>query len=453
MCNHRVFIALLLFASSATIHANWGSTARGSVGTGNFHAFGTAQIEMQREDLHIRLFRDRAKVEVDYLLHNTGPGVDVRAGFPSLGVQTPNEARREIVSYAIYADGSSVPYQIEKGDPGPLKVLFDSKFMSMIDMTDQDHEADESNMLLEWFASTVHFASGQTRRISIRYDSLYAYCSGGYSDDDDTCDDRFAYVLSTAAAWRGPIDSGTVTVEAVTVPAALLVLSPAGRFQRLGSSFVWQFHNLRPTLADNILVNLNNHASTIAEYTEDTASTPPKINYYTLEAGKYFYMNRNFVPHGDSASADYSAENVGDPNSEREWRAVHAPGIGDALVLEITKSSHIDQVGIIPGCDANEKEWLSHARIKEIGIEVNGNYTGKTVLPDEFTFPWPESHKAYEWIDLPSYPGNSERIRLVVRSVYPGSVDQITCISKVVLRQWLKSNPGIKSGIDDHKLP
>jgi hypothetical protein len=62
----------------------------------------------------------------------------------------------------------------------------------MIDMTDQDHEADESNMLLEWFASTVHFASGQTRRISIRYDSLYAYCSGGYSDDDDTCDDRFA---------------------------------------------------------------------------------------------------------------------------------------------------------------------------------------------------------------------------------------------------------------------
>ncbi len=446
-------LAALLLAASTPAYANWGSIAGGSVASGNFHSFGTEQIEMRRENLHIRLFRDRAKVEVSYILHNTGPVIDVRAGFPSLGVQTPNEARHEIVSYAIFADGRGIPHVIEKGDPRPLKALFDSKFMSMIDMTDQDHEADESNMLLEWFASTIHFASGQTRRISVSYDSLYAYCSGGFSDDADTCDDRFAYVLSTAAAWKGPIISGTVTIDPVTVPAGRLILSPAGRFQRRGSSFVWRFHGLKPTSADDILVNLNNHSSTIAEYVPGSDSIPPKINYYTSEAGRYFYMNSDFAASGDSASPEYSAENVGDQESEREWRAVRAPGIGDALVLEITNPSHIDQVGIIPGCDADEKEWFSHARIRDIGVEVNGVDTGKTTLPDEFTFPWPDSHKAYEWVNLPSYRGKAERIRLVVYSVYPGSVDQITCIRRIVLRQWLKSRPAVKSGVDDHELP
>lgn len=65
------------------VHTNWGSTAGGSVATGSFRAFGTDQVEMQREDLRIHLFRDRARVEIDYVLHNTGPAVDVRAGFPS----------------------------------------------------------------------------------------------------------------------------------------------------------------------------------------------------------------------------------------------------------------------------------------------------------------------------------------------------------------------------------
>jgi hypothetical protein len=96
MREHRFYFALLLTAASAPLLANWGSTAGGSVATGSFHAFGTAQVEMQREDLRIRLYRDRAKVEVDYILRNTGPAIDVRAGFPSLGVQLEDAPHQEI---------------------------------------------------------------------------------------------------------------------------------------------------------------------------------------------------------------------------------------------------------------------------------------------------------------------------------------------------------------------
>src|ERR1017187_4299622 len=102
------FLPLILVASSTPIHANWGSVAGGSVATGSFHAFGTDQVEMQREDLRIRLFRDRAKVEIDYVFHNTGPAVDVRAGFPSLGVQLEDVKHREIENYTITADDRSV---------------------------------------------------------------------------------------------------------------------------------------------------------------------------------------------------------------------------------------------------------------------------------------------------------------------------------------------------------
>jgi hypothetical protein len=432
-------------------HANWGSTAGGSVATGSFHAFGTAQVEMQREDLRIRLFRDRAKVEIDYVLHNTGKTVDVRAGFPSLGVRLEDTPHEEIENYNISVDGQPVTFTRESGDPTPFKRLFDAKFRQMGEL--DEYPIEKRPELLEWLVSTVHFDAGQSRRIHIYYDSLYAYCGGGYSDDGDDCDDRFAYVLSSAAAWKGPIKEGHVSLEAVTPLADHLVITPAGRFHRNGNIYSWNFTNLKPTPSDDILVNLNNHSSTIAEYVDGPNGRESEINYYTLEAGRYFYMNRKFVPHGGASSEEYSANDLGKENSQHEWRTAHAPGIGDDLTLEITQPNHIDQVGIIPGCGTTEHNWQSHARIKEVEVTVNGQYTGRVILPDEFTFPWPESHKAYEWIDLPPYSGDAKTVRMVIRAIYPGSADQITCVGKVMLRQWLKSRPNIKSGVDGHELP
>ena len=158
-------------------HANWGSTAGGSVATGSFHAFGTAQVEMQREDLRIRLFRDRAKVEIDYVLRNTGKAVDVRAGFPSLGVRLEDTPHEEIENYNISVDGQPVIFTRESGDPTPFKRLFDAKFRQMGEL--DEYRIEKRPELLEWLVSTVHFDAGQSRRIHIYYDSLYAYCGGG----------------------------------------------------------------------------------------------------------------------------------------------------------------------------------------------------------------------------------------------------------------------------------
>lgn len=51
-------------------------------------------------------------------------------------------------------------------------------------------------------------------------------------------------------------------------------------------------------------------------------------------------VSRNFIPHGDSSSPDFSNATVYNVNSEQEWRTTHMPGIGDALTLEISKLIH-----------------------------------------------------------------------------------------------------------------
>jgi len=86
-------------------------------------------------------------------------------------------------------------------------------------------------------------------------------------------------------------------------------------------------------------------------------------------------------------------------------------------------------------------------------VTVNGNASGLVELPDEYRAVDADSDGSYDWIDLPGHPRQADQIKLTIRSVYPGSRDQETCINKILLRQWLNSKPKIMSGIDGHELP
>jgi hypothetical protein len=424
---------------SAPLYANWGGEAGGSVATGTFKPIGTGQVEMLKEKLEIRLYRDRAKVEVDYVLHNAGGAIDVKAGFPSLGVKIEDEPHREIEDYSIVADGQSMAFTREKGDPAPLKSLYDKAYLDNVTNGWDDPEI----LLLEWLVSTVHFESGETKRIHIQYESLYAYSDGGISEDSDYLGDRFAYLLSTAAAWKGPIHEGRVTIQAVTVNANKLIILPQGRFHRTApGSFVWEFHELKPSMTDNIQVNLNNHFSTIFNYSDARTETADG-SWYSFEAPRYFFDSHNYSAQGASSGDDYSAANVRDYDRKTEWRTVHEPGLGEALTLTVKPPAHISQIGIVPGCGEDKEAWFSHSRIKELEVTVNGKYSATATLPDEYISFGPDSWKGYELVDLPAYPGDATGIQLTIRSVYPGGKDQVTCISEILLRQQLKTKPDV----------
>jgi hypothetical protein len=162
--NPIVFPLALVIVSP--LWANWGSDAGGSVGTGSFHAFGTDQVEMENENLEIRLFHDRAKVQVEYILTNTGSELDVRAGFPCLGLGSGSGAAKcvEVEDYQLEANGVLVPFQTEKGDVKNWKQLFGEDFLYMSERIAEDYGELIPRML--WLTSTVHFGKGESKRKS-----------------------------------------------------------------------------------------------------------------------------------------------------------------------------------------------------------------------------------------------------------------------------------------------
>jgi hypothetical protein len=436
------------------LYANWGGDAGGSIATGTFRPIGTNQVEMLKEDLVIRLYRDRALVTVDYTLHNSGGAVDVKAGFPSLGVwiQDPTEPteHHEIEKYAISSNGMPVAFMREKGDASPYRAFYTKDLRAGLDPGVEDGHL--PYMFLEWLVSTVHFGSGESKRVRISYESLYAYSDQGYSDDDDFYDDTFRYLLSTGAAWKGPIHEGHVSIQAVTVDPEKLIILPKGRFQRAKNEFAWDFHDLKPSMIDNIQVNLNDRSWTINN-DDQNAEGQADFSRFVEAGGKYYFDSHNYIPYAATEQPDYPPKSVRDYDPLTEWRTLHSPGLGETLILHIKPPAHIDSVGIIPGCGKGKEAWESHSRIKDLEVKVNGEYVVTSTLPDEYISFNPYAAKEYEWVDLPSYPGVATEIALTVRGVYPGVKDRVTCISEVMLRQNLTSKPSVESGIDGHKLP
>jgi hypothetical protein len=440
---------MLLILGVSPLHANWGSGAGGSIGTGGLKAFGTTQVEMQNEDLSIQLYRDRAKVHVSYALRNTGDAVDVRAGFPCLAIRSKSKSFLEIEDYRLTADERGVPYHIEKGNLGNWKTLFDSDFMKMAEGA-PDEEEDETGAKppadlrnLWWLVSTVHFEKGETKKIDIRYESLYEESSGGYSDDSTINNGYFRYLLSTAAAWKGPIQKGKVTLEAVTIDPKSITIKPRDRFHQTPAGFVWEFTDLVPTMEDNIEVCMNDKSDIIFNYAADNPDEG-NASWYSFEGNKYYFNFHGYTATASSEQPGHPAKDVGDYHADTAWVAGKKGGIDESITLTLSKPEHVDQIGLIPGFSKSKTLYFANNRVQELEVEVNGKHQVTATLPDEYISFGPYSKKGYELIDLGDYFGEAKTITLRVKGIYPGTKYNDTCISEVLLRKRLKNKPEVR---------
>lgn len=431
-------VVAALLAGCAALWANWGSQASGSVATGGFQAMGASQVEMLEESLVIELYRDRAKVRVDYTFRNTGDAVDVTAGFPCLGLHVDEKDYIEVEDYVLTAGGGPVPYRIRTGNVRNWRRLFTREYLDMVGVTDEPPGADCRECRLWWFVSTVRFEKGETKQVAIRYESRYENSEGGYSDDADFNPDVFRYLLSTASVWKGPIQKGKVVIKAVTIDAAPLMIRPARRFQKTAEGFVWEFTNLRPTLADNIEVNLNNKFSRRWNYIDRVDERRDGFSWYSLEGNRYYFDFHSYTAAASSEKPEYPAQAVRDTDPATAW--VAGKSSGETLTLTLTKPQRVDRIGIIPGCAKSKSLYFANNRIREVDVSVNGRRVATAALPDEYISFWPASKKAYQWIDLGRYAGEAKTIALTVRSVYAGTKAGDTCISEVLLRRLVSKS-------------
>ena len=124
----------------------------------------------------------------------------------------------------------------------------------------------------------------------------------------------------------------------------------------------------------------------------------------------------------------YDIRSLFDGNTDTAWcEGVKGHGIGETIYFEWADAAPLKGLFITNGYTKNKETWTKNARIRELGIRVWDRSWPKG---RSFTIRLQDSPLEEE-ILLPWRVNNPERLRLTIKSVYPGSKWQDTCVSEV----------------------
>jgi hypothetical protein len=433
----KIVSSLIIFAlvagNCAAAQANWGGGwTAGSFGAGHLKAIGTKQVEIMNENLNIDLYRDHARVSVEYIFHNTGSGILVKAGFPDIVYKNKNE----IENYRIEADGISLASKFIKGS--------ETTYVPLPYNLSEDWSS--GKLRLNWLISHVQFSKNEEKKVKITYNSRYATTAGGISDDVDYDPETFRYLLSTGAVWKGPIRKGTITIKAVSTDPDELIFKPSGRFKRNGGIFIWKFENLKPTKKDDILIDLNDPVSIKMNY---DPGDEIGLSYYSFQdmQKKYYFASHSYMASASSTlnpAKKYSAGNIKDMKRATAWCEGSAgAGTSEYLLLKLNAPARVSRIGIMPGYAKSRGTYFKNNRVAQVTAVVNDTFRGTSSFPDEFVTYDPLYPKAYRYIDISGFKDPVKRIKLIIDKTYPGTKYNDTCISEVVLQKQFRSKPDV----------
>lgn len=423
-----VFVFLFISAQS---YSNFGGAGnQGNQGNGHFQAIGTSQVEILNENLLVELHQSYASVSVEYEMHNTGDAVDVKAGFPAFEQRT----NMDIVNYEIRDNGNVIPFFYKRGEK-------DAKLTQTDPM-----EGNEISVYLSWLVSTVHFNKNEKRKIRISYLSKYLSGFSSISADEDLTSDKFSYLLSTGATWKGPIHRGKVTIRPVSVRAGQFTLTPDKRFKKSGNDLVWEFNDLEPSIQDDIIIDFHN-SMTVAYGPYSNPIKSVKMCWLVVKPNgdkktAYFDTQDYSIKSTSELKSTkyfYSAVNVMDLDENTVWaEGSEGSGIGESLTLTLTKPLDISQIGIIPGYHKSETLYFANNRVAALKIEINGESEINQDIPDEYNYNSARSPKAYFYIDISKYNKPVKTLKLTITKVYKGNKYDDTCITSILLRKTIK---------------
>ena len=237
----------------STLLANGGAWQTGVPGTGSASASNQnrkTDVTIEDETLKIDLHLEYAAVEVHYRMHNTGFKVEQEFFFPverwgknpDADTDTKNADIRE---YQITVDGKKLPSTNVSGPKEEASETTSGQFWQQ-----------DVSTIKSWKKSVIPFERNQTREVTIHYNAQYAENDESVSDDSHISDATFAYSLSPAATWKGPIGKGKIEINIVhPEPEDVSIEKPQERFRKINDThYEWTFENLKPTLADDIRI-------------------------------------------------------------------------------------------------------------------------------------------------------------------------------------------------------
>ena len=202
---------------------------------------------------------------------------------------------------------------------------------------------EDVSTIKSWKKSVIPFERNQTRELTVRYTAPYSENDESVSDDVHMSDATFAYSLSPAATWKGPIGKGKIEINILhPEPEDVSIEKPKERFKKVSDTrYEWEFENLKPTLADDIrIVAHSKYDSYPTGYSEEDAKRQAS---YVLKDHQYFLDHTDYDATASSTLAaqgkhNYDVVNIkDDPTREVQspWaEGVEGDGIGESITLK-----------------------------------------------------------------------------------------------------------------------
>jgi hypothetical protein len=443
------FAAAFFFASAIMLFANGGAWQTGIPGTGTASASTnnhSTDVEIQSETLKIDLQPEYAAVEVHYRMHNTGPKAQQDFFFP---VERWGEQDEE--------SGGDVPQGLKPTDIGHYQISVDGKELKWTDVPGSKEKATEVKSGALWDEhvpviksckkSVIPFERDQTHEVIIHYGARYSESDESVSDDSHISDRLFAYSLSPAATWKGPIAKGVIDINILhPEPEDVSIEQPKDRFKKISDThYQWSFENLKPSLADDIrIIAHSKYDEYPTGYSEEALA---QHDSYVLRGNQYFLDHTDYDAKASSTLAaqgkhNYDVINIkADPQREVQspWaEGVEGDGIGESITLDVKRALPLYGILIRPGYyDSEEKDpWLKNNRVASLEITLNDEQTFTETIPDErFEEPY--------LIRVRNYTKPVKKVKLVIKAIHHGTEFHDTCISLVRLRAALATKPEV----------
>ena len=437
-----LFLSLIL-ASVAPLFGNGGASVEGVPKTGSASATDKArktEVTIESENLKIDLHSDAALVEVHYVMHNTGPKVQQDFFFPiERWGNLPGEeisAPPGLENYRITVDGKDLTATEIKG---PATKEEEFVYVPLWD--------EKMPIIKAWKKSVIPFEKNQKRDVLIRYSSKYAETNESVSDDEHNSDATFAYSLSPAATWKGPIGHGKIELNVLHAePEDVSIEKPKDRFKKVSDSrYEWEFANLKPSQADDIrIIAHSKYDRYPTGYSEQDFA---QHAFYMLRGDHYFLDHTDYDATASSTLAaqgkhNYDVMNIKGINQSdvaSPWaEGVEGDGIGESITLNVKRSLPLYGILIRPGYyDYDDKEpWKKNNRVAALEVTLNDEHTFTENIPDE--------HMSDPYlIRVRDYAKPINKVKLVIKAVYHGSQFHDTCISLVQLRAALAQKPEV----------
>ncbi|PKL16797.1 MAG: hypothetical protein CVV49_14450 [Spirochaetae bacterium HGW-Spirochaetae-5] len=440
MKSQFLIILFLILTSNIKAFANGGSFTSGNLASGQISLMDNRQISIEEEDLRITLYRGYAKVDVIYVMKNNDDTVTATLGFPSLLHTRSKESgtMQEIGEYTIAIQTEGL-FGYGSSQKISAKYMYKGeqvKWIKMPDIFGNDYEeAPLEYPEIGWYVSNIDFKKNQNVKVTISYISNYINYGWFVSDNTDTNDSQFRYLLSIGSTWKGPIKRGKVIIDKSNIQHNINIL-PAGRFIKKENTYTWEFKDLEPNGNDNLLITINNGYSQMASYGSQEMTW-----YYSTD--KKYYLS--FKPEKISASSTlkkYYPLNLFDKKFETAWVEENDnDGTGEFIEMKFNKMQKLGIIGIIPGYNKTKELFYKNNRIAELEIYADDKLIKTVQINDGYTSFASYDLSAYYLIKLSDNNISCKNLKLKITKVYKGTDYNDACISELLLLQKLDKEP------------